>query len=262
MSWYFGTPHQQLLQQRVDELADWYRTVPGAVNGGRMLGVDDVEALGWDTIFDRLEKDGVITFRVIPVEQIPAVEQTLSERGYRIDWWNVFTGTASSILSRTADETMRTLPEDYTVVSGDDLTSDVVQEMQACMDRNGVRPFSGRIIAGLSEESVSLAVRDADGTIVATACGHFPYNSASGNHRTAWAGLVAVDDAQRGKRLGITVNAEIVRRCVTELGAEKVQEFVNASNTVSRRMVERCGLALDASCMSGMATRGGERFTR
>ena len=97
---------------------------------------------------------------------------------------------------------------------------------------------------------------------MATALGHRPYNSLSVNHATAWGGLVAVDEDQRGKRLGIAANARMLRGCIDSLGAETLQEFVAATNIVSRRMVERCGLTLDESCMSGIASSGRERFTR
>ena len=262
MGWYYGKPEQQRLQQRVDEMAVWCRTVQGAVNAGRMLGVDDIDALGWETIFARLEKDGFLTFRMIPSESIAETEARLAERGFRIDWWNVFKGSAEAVLSHTADEDMRRLPKGYSIVRKEELGKRVVQEMQACMDRNGVKPYSGRMIAGITEPMVSLAVRDTSGSIVATACGHMPYNSMSRHSRTAWGGLVAVDEDQRGKGLGVAVNAEMVRRCVEKLGARTVQEFASETNVVSRRMIERSGLSLDPSCMSGIAMRGGERFTR
>ena len=262
MGWYCGTPEQQRLQQRVDEMVVWCRNVRGAVNAGRMLGVDDIDALGWEAIFDRLEKDGVFTFRMVPKERIAEVEAVLAERDFRIDWWNVFKGSSETVLKHTADEGMRRLPEDYTIIRKEELTKRVVQQMQACMERNGVRPYSGRMIAGMTEPMVSLAVRSPSGKIVATACGHMPYNSMSRHSRTAWGGLVAVDPGHRGMRLGVAINAEMVRRCVERLGARSVQEFVNADNETSRRMVERCGLSLDPTCMSGLATRGNERFTR
>ena len=70
MGWYCGTPEHKRLQQRVDEMVVWCRTVQGAVNGGRMLGVDDIDALGWDAIFARLEKDGYFALRMIANERI------------------------------------------------------------------------------------------------------------------------------------------------------------------------------------------------
>ena len=262
MGWYCGTPEQKRLQQRVDEMVVWCRTVQGAVNGGRMLGVDDIDALGWDAIFARLEKDGYFALRMIANERISETEAILAERDFRIDWWNVFKGSAEAVLSHTANEDTRKLPKGYSIVRKEELTKRVVQDMQACMERNGVKPYSGRMIVGMTEPMVSLAVRGPDGKIVATACGHMPYNAMSRHSRTAWGGLVAVDPGHRGMKLGVAVNAEMVRRCVEKLGARSVQEFASETNIVSRRMIERCGLSLDSTCMTGIATRGGERFTR
>jgi hypothetical protein len=44
MSGYLGSEIQQRLQRRVDELA------PGYVNSGRLVGTDNPDRIGWDSI--------------------------------------------------------------------------------------------------------------------------------------------------------------------------------------------------------------------
>ena len=78
-----------------------------------------------------------------------------------------------------------------------------------------------------------------------------------------WGGLVAVDDAQRGKGLGRLINAMMVVAAFRDLGASHVYELVSATNEVSRRMVEACGLRHAPELVCGLATREqAARFTR
>lgn len=117
------------------------------------------------------------------------------------------------------------------------------------------------LLSGQSLLSVTIAVRDEKANVVATAFGYFPYNQYSKWASTAWGGLVSVDEAQRRKKLGVHVNALMVRGCIDRLGATEVQEYAAATNMPSRKMIERSGLELNPDLVSGVATLGKTRFT-
>lgn len=262
MDWYFGTEQQVRLQQKVDELTSWCSTTKGAVNAGRFLGTDDREALGWEKIGEFLTDDGVFTFRMVAVDKLKELQSKLDEYEMRFDSWNVFSAERNVIKKYTKFVDECPLPEGYTLVDASELEEvSVVNEIQQCMTRNGVVPFSGRLLSGQTLPSVMIAVRDNDAKICATAFGYFPYNQLSNWSSTAWGGLVSVDETQRGMKLGALVNALMVRDCVDVLGANEVQEFAAATNTPSRRMIERSGLNLDIGVVSGIATVGSARFT-
>lgn len=98
--------------------------------------------------------------------------------------------------------------------------------------------------------------------MVAVAYGYRPHNSFSPHHRDAWGGLVAVAESQKGKGLGSYINAKMITRLFSELGAARIYQLVSEANAASRKMVEACGLRLDPTVKSGSAVAGGDRFTR
>lgn len=262
MDWYFGTDHQVKLQQKVDELTAWCKDTKGAVNGGRFLGTDDSDALGWSRVIELLKDGGVFTFRMVPVEKIEELQVKLDKHGMRFDSWNVFSADSNAIEKHTNPLVDLPLPNGYSLIDNEELVDvAVISKIQECMARNGVAPFSGRLLSGQSLPSVTIAVRDKDANVVATAFGYFPYNQHSKWSSTAWGGLVSVDEAKRGMKLGVHVNALMVRGCVDRLGAKEVQEYAAATNIPSRKMIERSGLELDPDVVSGIATSGSGRFT-
>jgi hypothetical protein len=255
MDWYFGTEQQIRLQQKVDELTAWCAVTKGAVNGGRFLGTDDSDALGWGKVVELMLDGGVFTFRMVPVEKTEELQLKLHEHGMRFDSWNVFSAGVDTIRQCTSPLVALPLPDGYSLVNSEELSdAKWVSEIQECMARNGVVPFSGLLLSGQSLPSVTIAVKDRNAKIVATAFGYFPYNQFSKWSSTAWGGLVCVDETQRGMKLGAHVNALMVRACVDRLGAKEVQEFAAATNIPSRKMIERSGLEIDPLVMSGIAT--------
>lgn len=262
MDWYFGTDQQVRLQKKVDELTKWCSQTRGAVNGGRFLGTDDYNALGWERVIELIKDHGVFTFRMIPVEMLDEFRASLSKHDIRFDSWNVFSADRQTIDTHTRQLVEASLPEGYALVDEKELAdAAVISAIQECMARSGVVPFTGRLLAGMSLPSVTIAIRDENGAIVGTAFGYYPYNQHSRWASTAWGGLVSVDESQRGKKLGVLINALMVRGCVEKLGAHEVQEYAAATNKPSRRMIERSGLRLDPGVVCGIATTGAARFT-
>jgi hypothetical protein len=262
MSGYFGTELQKGLQARAEASADWIRETPGACQSGRLIGCDDIERLGWDVIEEILERDGVCSFRMIPVAQLDDLAERLAKIGFRLDTWDVFSADRSTAMAAATAILSRGLPDGFTELETPrDPEDPQIVSMQRLMSECGVVPFSGSLLTGEVVAGTMSAVKEPAGAIAAVAYGYFPHNAFSPYHRQAWGGLVAVAESQRGKKLGSIINAMMVRRVFTDLEAEGIYELVGATNLPSRKMVEACGLRLDPSVKCGSAT-GGERFTR
>jgi RimJ/RimL family protein N-acetyltransferase len=108
----------------------------------------------------------------------------------------------------------------------------------------------------------TLAIVDADGSVAASACTYLPHNAMSVHAHKAWGGLVAVDPSRRGRKLGVMINAAMVKAAFDELAADSIYELVSSSNLPSRRMVEACSLRHDPAVVSGVATAvEGTRYT-
>lgn len=263
MQAFYGTEQQVALQRKVDSSVGWLITTPGACHAGRFLGTDDPDLLGWDVIFSQLEQDGIFGFRLMPVENMPDIERRLSARGYRIDCWDVYSARANTVRDalRALD---LTVPAGYAVLDAEALGDrETIREAQAFMAGNGISPMSAAMLSGKHGPCIFIAITGPEGGIVATAFGYFPHNVHSPLEDTAWGGLVAVDPDHRGRGLGVLANALMLRGMIEEKGARAVYELVSEGNDASSRMVERCGLSLDTTVKSGLASpENAERFTR
>lgn len=257
------------LEARAEAALDWALTTPGACNAVRFRASDDPARLGWRQVFEILEEDGLMGIRILSRDQLPELETRLAERGYRMEFWNVFTGTAPALIA-AGDAVLSGPPsegpqrQDLSPVPEDRRRDPAfLAALRAMMSENGIVPFSSGMLAGtIGGASALAALQDDAGRIAACAYAYFPHNRHSPHHRCAWGGLVAVDPAFRGLGLGSRVNAMMTRKAVTEMGAETLYELVSEGNTPSRRMVERCGLTLDPGLVSGIATGGAGRYLR
>jgi RimJ/RimL family protein N-acetyltransferase len=263
MAGYFGTKHQIELLKSAERAVEWMGKTPGACNPCRFLGTDDPDRLGWDTIFDTLERDQIFGFRLIRSENVDEVSIKLSERGYRFDAWDVFMANAGEAESKTFPVIASGLPDrfyDLSRLEGAEHAD--TRKVQSFLAANGIAPFSGSMLVGDLGPVTTVVVVDQHEEIAAVAHGYLPHNEFSPHSKSAWAGLIAVSPACRGQGLGKYVNAKIVANCFSALGADTVYELVSSDNVPSRKMVEASGLQLDPAFKSGAATAGNERFTR
>lgn len=263
MSGYFGTEVQRQLQERTDRSAKWISSTPGVCHSGRCTGFDDPERVGWETVFAVLQRDGVCSFRMIPVEKIDDLSDRVTGRGFSIGFWDVFAADRNTALCAAKAVLGKGLPDGF--VDRDmptDPEGTLTRELQGLMAQNGVVPFSGSMLTGQLGPATTAVVGHETGAVAAVAFGHFAHNPHSPYHRHAFGGLVAVAEAYRGKGLGTYVNARMVQSVFEDLGADHILEFVSATNIPSRRMVEASGLRLDPTVKGGFATVTADRFTR
>lgn len=264
MAGYFGTPRQQSLQKAAEARAELIRETPGACQNGRMAGCDDLDRLGWERIDAALDEDGACGFRLIPAGRAGDLAAHLAERGFRLDTWDVFVGARETVLAVAKSIIARGLPAGLADLDrpSDPEGADTAR-IQALIGAAGVVPFSGSLLVGAAGPATTVSIGRRDGTIAAAAHGYLPHNRHSPWRSHAWAGLVAVAEAERGKGLGVAINARIVAAVFRDLGASHVYELVSATNEASRRMVAACGLAPRPDLLCGIAIPDDSpRFTR
>lgn len=263
MAGYLGTEQQVRLQRVVDEQHNWLMEQPGACDAGRMLGCDDVERLGWQQLLALLQRDGAVSFRLLPAATLEALRSRLAGGGYGLDTWDVFVAPAAGARRAIAPLLSDGLPDDLRLADlGEDPEGQPVRSLQAFLLEHGIVPFSGSQLLGRRSPAVTLALADAAGRWVAAAHSYLPHNRHSQRHRWAWGGLVCVAPSARGRGLGGLVNALMVEAAIERLGADWIYELVSSGNVASRRMVEASGLRLDPTLVGGIAAKGGARYTR
>lgn len=264
MSGYFGTDLQKELQKQAFENRHLIASTPGLYNGGRFIGVDDPDKLGWESVRDLLKRQkGVLGFRLITREQGRSVYPRVVGQGCRIDHWDVFAAGAGTIRP-AIDAILRAgLPDGLRLCDplSDPEGADTVRVQRFVAD-NGVAPLPGSMLVD-GPEQATVMVADREGAVVAAAYAYFAHNAHSPHHRNAWVGMIAVDPSSRGAGLGRYVNALAIRRALEELGAERVHAFVASTNESSRRMVQACGLLPEPDLLCGVAVpTDAARFSR
>ena len=260
----YGSVAQRRLQAGALESLEATRRTPGAVFAARMSGTEDPERFGWDRISAILRAEGAMTFRMIAAGACPEVERRLAALGFAVAWWDVFEGSRDEV-AVACDGVLAAPRNDVAPLvpfPGDE--AEFLARVQAFMAKGGVAPFPAQVLSGETGAAALAVLGDArDGSMVATAFAHFPYNRHSPHRATAWAGLATVREDFRGRGIGVWVNALALRRAVIDLRAERAQEFARKSNAASRRMIERCGLRLRPDLLSGIAQPlGSASFTR
>jgi len=264
MAGYFGTETQQKLQAQAERSADWIMATAGACQSGRFMGCDDPDQLGWDIVDEILERDRLCGFRMIHTRKVDDLVAQLAKRGFRIDFWDVFTADRFRAVEASKAIVARGLPEGLVDrKKPTDPEDEHTRNIQTLMAASGIVPFSGSMLTGRIGPATTVAVADGAGSVVAAAHGYLPHNRFSPYHRHAWGGLVAVAESQRGRGLGSYINARMVVSVFSELEADHIYELVTATNAASRRMLESCGLRQDPTIVCGMAMAGDSaRFTR
>lgn len=260
---YFGTDTQVALQRRTEELYDWLYATAGCCHPGRFCGTDDPKLLGWQAIETALRRDKAFGFRLLPAAEGASISGQLHALGYRLDMWNVFLADAVDALPPSRAFVDDALPSDldeYVLAPGD--SNERAAEVQKFMADNSIAPFSTRMLMGDLGPAATPYIRDSAGRLVACAHAYFPHNRHSAQANTAWVGLVAVAEQQRGRRLGSRINARAICLAIQTLGAKAIYELVAPDNDRSRRMVESCGLRLRSDLFCGIATTGEQRFTK
>lgn len=260
---YFGTETQIILQRRAEEVYDWLYTTPGCCQLGRFCGTDDPQLLGWQTIETTLGRDKVFGFRLCPAAQRKAISDQLEALGYQFHTWNAFLADAQDALPPSRAFVEEPLPgdlEEHILAPGD--SDECAHEIQKFMADNAIAPFSARMLRSNLGSGATPYMRDSAGQIVACAHAYMPHNRYSEYEKTAWVGLVAVAEQQRGRRLGRRINARAICLALEALGANAIYELVASDNDPSRRMVESCGLRLRSDLICGIATSDGHRFTK
>lgn len=264
MAGYFGTEMQQRLQARAEVAAQLIASTPGACQAGRTMGCDDPDKFGWDRIGEIIEQDGVCGFRLIHTDHVEEIRSELSSRACRLDTWDVFLADRETALAASEKFAHLPLPAEYSLSPTPiDPESDHMRRLQAMMAGAGLVPFSGSMLTGAVGSATTVLIGDAEGNVAACAHGYMPHNAYSPYHGYAWGGLVAVAEPHRGKGLGKVINALMINRVFRDLKASHIYELVSASNVVSRRMIEACGLRLDPTLTCGIATPNKSgRFTK
>lgn len=260
---FFGTEAQIRLQRLAYEARDRIAQTPGLFFSGRVIGIDDFDALGQAGVQTLLAEQGMLNTRLITKDAHAPWTALFKADNLRVDDALVFMGEARVVREAIAPIITASLPDGLRL--GKDLTHEDAHRfsyLQRFMVAHGLAPVYGASLIE-SNDASTIIVEDATGMVRAMAHTYFPHNRLSPHHRSAWGGLVAVDPNLRGLGIGRIVNALMLDRAIDRLGATYVYEIASHNNEPSRRMIEGCGLSLRSDLMTSfIVPLEAGRFTR
>ena len=202
MAGFYGTEQQQQLQRRTQSMSGWIAATPGVYNAGRFAGIEDPDRFP-SSEFDRmLARDGLVGFRMIPSARARSLFPVLEAMGCRVDQWDIFVGSPEDAGARARMLADAAMPDGVAIrpAPSEPEDGDTIR-LQEFLAANGLAPFPGSMLVTAPPFARTI-VLGADEHIVATGHAYFPHNVHSPYHRHAWVGLIAVDEAWRGKGLG------------------------------------------------------------
>lgn len=263
MAEYVGSESQQSLQKRLRQKQGWFKETPGAFNGGRILGFDDPEQIGWPEVAKLTSIDKLALFPLFPKDQIFDNLTRHLGANWRTPHWLAYLGQPEDVIgvSRARIEEIW-LPKGWTVEATEAPSDQQIESIQALNSETGVSPYPAYFSRGEAAPIVTICIVDAEGQLKATASGAMRYHPESRLGGYLFAGMVSVKSDSRGIGLGKLANAVLMVESHARLSWTIVQEQAAPDNPASIAMIQSCGLTFDENIISVVAMDSDETFTR
>ena len=260
MAEYIGNEAAISLQRRLWTRRDMIGESPWLASGGRILVYVDPDAITWPGVRALAEEDGYLALTVLDRERMEFEVLRGLGATWHLDFWDVFLGEPAEVLKAAGSVVKATpLPDGWQLSSTLDPDADEIDDVQQLNLATGVSPNPAVSGAGAA---LTVMVRDGAGRLMASAFANMLFHPKSRLGGMVFVGLVSVAEKARGIGLGKLANARTLIDSHAAMGWTRATEFVAADNPASRAMVSACGLSADAGYLTGIASRGTERFTR
>jgi GNAT superfamily N-acetyltransferase len=259
----FETGFHGEVQRRLRDLHPEIAADPALSNGGRVLNILDLDAVGWPRIRDYVERDSVVGLTAVPEAETRDKLVEIFGSDVSVTAWRVFFGDPVCVLPRVEEIVSNfNLPEGWRLLSvarPDDAMLDAIAILNL---KTGVRPTPGYYLRGEVYPSTTTLLWDDRGTLAGCANATMRYHPQSRFVGTLFAGAVSVDPAHRGKGLGSLVNAALLRDAYRVHDWHRVIEQARDDNRASCGMLRRCGLQAAPDLVTLGVMLGTREFTR
>ena len=260
---FIGTQNSIDVQMRLRDRQPEIAQTPALANGGRILHFVDPDQLGWGRVRELAEQDKLAGFAMMDREQITTLIHTHLGPEWKTPAWLAMVGSADQVLTACAAVRDATpLPDGWEVRFHDCPSDDEIAEIQALNAATGVSPYPAYYMRSEAVPMLTGCIHDVSGALVATASVVQRNHPDSRLGDYTFAGMVSVQEAQRGRGLGKVMNALALMESHKRFGWRYANEGVAADNPVSQAMIKACGLDHSAGLWSVAAMDSDERFTR
>lgn len=251
------------VQKRLRATHSEIAKTPALANGGRMLNVIDIDAVGWDQIYAYAERDQIVGLTAVPLTETLNVLRTHFGDGVDFPFWQVFFGTPEPVLAAC-----ERIIDAYPIPTGWNLASiecpdmETVQQVQDLNEATGVAPTPAYFMRREVFPSITTCLWDDTGTLAACANATMRYHPAGRMAHHLFAGAVSVHPDHRRKGLGAVINAALLRDSHAAFHWHRVIEQAKADNAASCGMIGKCGLVMDPDVVTIAINLSSSELTR
>ena len=246
-----GRQGRAMILARREEIA----ATPGMVSRGTRVTVLDASERSPEVLVDIARRFGS-AIMVVSRHQADHYRQRVIAAGLSTGSFLIY-ASSDAAFARSRGLVAERLPEQLglrqrriVLSSPGDLIAKAQQLLEAC----GLPALPGYFLRGRTQANLTLALLDPADAVVGIAVAMD--DASAGPAYIGWyfPASVAVAKSWKGKGLGRWLNAAVIDLARREGGAVHVREGVSPTNSVSRRMIEGCGLALNEEITAVLAS--------
>lgn len=240
---FFGSDVQKRMERVAHDLWPLLKDDPAYGTEGRMIGIDAPSGNQVEKVAALTRIQGASVNHHVPKTEEDALAARYVALGLASDRWDQFMGGAACLEASTALIEGFTLPRGYTLHRlSPDTPARILDGLERTAASCGVLPPMSPILFGEWLNAAYFCLEAPDGGVAACA------GSAMRNHpdsrfaRTAWWGMLATREQDRGHGLSLYLGALAARHMHDRHGISEFYTGVRSDNAVSRHVCEKLGV--------------------
>lgn len=240
---FFGSDTQKRMERVAHDLWPLFKDDPAYATEGRIIGIDAPSENQIDKVAALTRIQGASVNHYVPKAEEDALAARYVGLGLASDRWDQFMGGPACLEASTALIERVTLPKGYTLHRlSPDTPAHLLDGLETTAAACGVLPPMSPILFGELLNAAYFCLEAPDGGVAACAGSVMRNHPDSRFGKTAWWGMLATREQDRGHGLSLYLGALSARHMHDHHGVTEFYTGVRSDNAVSRHVCEKLGL--------------------
>ena len=240
---FFGSDTQKRMERVAHDLWPLMKDDPAYGTEGRMIGIDAPSENQIDKVAALTRIQGASVNHYVPKAQEDRLAARYVADGLASDRWDQFMGGPACLDAATALLDRFTLPSGYTLHRlSRDTPAHILDGLETTAAACGVLPPMSPILFGTLRPAAYVCLEAPDGGVAACAGSVMRNHPDSRFGKTAWWGMLATREQDRGHGLSLYLGALAARHMHDRHGVIEFYTGVRSDNAASRHVCEKLGV--------------------
>lgn len=241
---YFGSPAQQNVQRRAENIWALVKDDPRFATHGRAVGLADYSEDNLPAHLALTRLQGVCAMEGLTKADAETRKVALAAEGLKTDEFVAWHGEAESFEAARSLLQERALPEDLTVCeTGPETSPEEIRAFDAFTQTCEVLLPMGSFLRGQQSPSVFLFARDRNGRIVGASGSVRQFHPDHPEGGRAWWGMLATDPARRGESIALILGAMAMTAMQDRFGFAACFTGIRQGNSASEALCSKLALS-------------------